>query len=74
MAEEAAHNCVTRNVTLFPAVYSSIMLYCIGRVQKHEKNIFFQNSPAVRFFSQHFRKWEIKKNLMAAEFGVDLFF
>ena len=38
------------------------------------KMIFSQNSPAVRFISQRFRKWEIKKNLMAAEFGVDLFF
>ena len=44
------------------------------RFFKMAKMIFSQNSPAVRFISQRFRKWEIKKNLMAAEFGVDLFF
>ena len=38
------------------------------------KMIFSQNSPAVRFVSQRFRKSETKKKLMAAEFGVDLFF
>ena len=41
---------------------------------QNAKIIFFQNSPAVRFQHQRFRKSETKKKLMALEFGVDLFF
>ena len=44
------------------------------RFFKMAKMIFSQNSPAVRFQHQRFRKSETKKKLMAAEFGVDLFF
>ena len=41
---------------------------------QNTKIIFSQNSPAVRFQHQRFRKSETKKKLMALEFGVDLFF
>ena len=41
---------------------------------QNAKIIFFQNSPAVRFQHQRFRKSETKKKLMALEFLVDLFF
>ena len=61
MAEEAAHNCVTRNVTLFPAVYSSTMLYCIGRVKKHEKTFFFKIPPLNDLFLNIFGNQKPKK-------------